>query len=129
MCLLTACGSRADVRTEEEAERSDILIVYFSRYGNTEYSDDVDATTSASIVADGNGRYGTTEYVAELIRQTVGGDIHRIETAAPYTADFEELREVNHEEMQQDFLPELKESHLEFDDLGSREDVTFSIAQ
>lgn len=162
MCLLTACGSGANVRTEEEAERSDsetaadapvstgqaelsekentledsqdaielsgeenfqgtaetsedsnILIVYFSRYGNTEYPDDVDATTSASIVADGNGRYGTTEYVAELIRRTVGGDIHRIETAVPYTADFEELREVNHEEMQQDFLPELKESHLD----------------
>lgn len=42
--------------------------VYFSRYGNTEYPDDVDATTSASIVADGTGRYGTTEYIANMIQ-------------------------------------------------------------
>lgn len=94
-------------------EKGNILIVYFSRYGNTEYPDDVDATTSASIVADGNVRYGTTEYVANLIQQTVGGDVHRIETVTPYTADFDELRDVNHEEMQQGFLPELKESTLD----------------
>lgn len=33
-----------------------------------------EASTSASIV-DSDGRYGTTEYVANLIRQTDGGDI------------------------------------------------------
>ncbi len=97
----------------ENLSDSNILIVYFSRYGNTEYSDNVDATTSASIVADGNERYGTTEYVANLIQQNVGGDIHLIETVTPYTADFDELRDVNHEEMQQNVLPELKESNLD----------------
>lgn len=97
----------------ENLSDSNILIVYFSRYGNTEYSDNVDATTSASIVADGNERYGTTEYIANLIQQNVGGDIHLIETVTPYTADFDELRDVNHEEMQQNVLPELKESNLD----------------
>lgn len=97
----------------ENLSESNILIVYFLRYGNTEYSDNVDATTSASIVADGNERYGTTEYVANLIQQNVGGDIHLIETVTPYTADFDELRDVNHEEMQQNVLPELKESNLD----------------
>lgn len=94
-------------------ESSNILIVSFSRWGNTEYPDDVDATTSASIIEDGNGRYGTTEYVANLIQQTVGGDIYRIETVEPYTADFDELRNVNHDEMNRDYLPELKESNLD----------------
>ena len=92
---------------------SKILIAYFSRHGNTEYPDDVDATTSASIVVDEKGRHGTTEYVAELIQQSVGGDIHRIETVMPYTADFDKLREVNHDEMDRDYLPELKESGLD----------------
>lgn len=69
----------------EDIESGNILIAYFSRYGNTEYSDDVDATTAASIVADKTGRYGTTEYVANMIQQAVGGDIHRIETVTPYT--------------------------------------------
>ena len=106
-------GEKSSHESVEVSESSNILIVYFSRYGNTEYPDDVDATTSASIVADGNGRYGTTEYVASLISQMAGGDIHRIETVMPYTADFDELRDVNHEEMQQGFLPELKESSLD----------------
>lgn len=97
----------------DSTDGSNILIVYFSRYGNTEYSDDVDATTSASIVADGTGRYGTTEYVANMIQQAVGGDVHGTETVTPYTEDFDELRDVNHEEMDQDVLPELKISNLD----------------
>lgn len=89
-----------------------ILIAYFSRWGNTEYPDNVDASTSASIVIDGE-RLGTTEYVARMIQETVGGDIHLIETVTPYTADFDELRDVNHNEMSNNTLPELKESNLD----------------
>lgn len=100
-------------QSADSTDGSNILIVYFSRYGNTEYPDDVDATTSASIVADGTGRYGTTEYVANMIQQAVGGDVHRIETVAPYTEDFDELRDVNHDEMDQNVLPELKISNLD----------------
>lgn len=101
----------AEASAEENS--SNILIAYFSRWGNTEYPDDVDATTSASIVADENGRYGTTEYVANLIWQTVGGDIHLIETVTPYTEDFDELRDVNHSEMADGYLPDLVESNLD----------------
>lgn len=101
------------IEAPAEENSSNILIVYFSRWGNTEYPDDVDATTSASIVVDENGRYGTTEYVANLIQQTVGGDIHLIETVTPYTEDFDELRDVNHSEMAEDYLPALVESNLD----------------
>lgn len=67
-------------KPEQSAENeSNILIVYFSRWGNTEYPDDVDATTSASIVAD-EENYGTTEYMARMIRENVGGDLHLIQT-------------------------------------------------
>lgn len=99
---------------------SKILIVYFSRYGNTEYPDDVDATTSASIVVEETERYGTTEYVANMIQQAIGGDVHRIETVTSYTEDFHELRDVNHEEMDQNLLPELKISNL---DIGAYDTV------
>lgn len=93
-------------------DNDSILIAYFSRYGNTNYPDDTDASTSASIVID-NGRYGTTEYVSRMIQQTIGGDVHLIETVTPYTADFGELRDVNHNEMRQNILPELKDSDLD----------------
>lgn len=100
-------------RTESGPSANNTLIVYFSRWGNTEYPSDVDATTSASIVMNGDLRYGTTEYVANMIAENVGGDLHRIETVIPYTADFDELRDVNHAEMQQGVLPELKESNMD----------------
>ena len=99
--------------TESEQSANNTLIVYFSRWGNTEYPSDVDAITSASIVVDNNSRYGTTEYVANMIAENVGGDLHRIETVTPYTADFDELRDVNHDEMSRNYLPELKESNLD----------------
>lgn len=104
-----------DSVSKEENTRN-VLIVYFSRYGNTAYPANVDATSSASIVEDEKGRYGTTEYIADMVQQIVGGKIHRIETVDNYTADFEELRDVNHKEMQQNYLPELKESNLNMSD-------------
>lgn len=97
----------------EATESSRVLITYFSRWGNTEYPADVDATTSASIVADGEQQYGTTEYVARMIQEQTGGEIHLIETAEPYSADFQEVVDDNHAEMNQDALPELKDSALD----------------
>lgn len=97
---------------EVSTEENNILIVYFSRWGNTEYPDDVDATTSASIVADGEN-YGTTEYVARMIQENVGGDLHLIQTQEPYPTDFDELWDLNHSEMAEDYLPALVESDLD----------------
>lgn len=138
-CLLlvfsTGCSSGADENTEKGAEQyqisgealdsrtessdiehtekkaENILITYFSRWGNTKYPEDVDATTSASIVVD-EGNYGTTEYVARLIQENVGGDLHLIQTQEPYPLDFDELRDLNHSEMADGYLPALVESNL-----------------
>lgn len=105
--------SAAAETSAEATESSRVLITYFSRWGNTEYPADVDATTSASIVADGEQQYGTTEYVARMIQEQTGGEIHLIETAEPYSADFQEVVDDNHAEMNQDALPELKDSALD----------------
>lgn len=99
--------------SEKTAVGSRVLIAYFSRWGNTEYPADVDATTSASIVIDGEQQYGTTEYVARMIQEQTGGELHRIETVEPYSADFQEVVDDNHAEMDQDVLPELKDSALD----------------
>ena len=50
------------------------LIAYFSLWGNVDYPDGVDATTSASIVIS-NSRFGTTEYVAWMIQEETGGEL------------------------------------------------------
>lgn len=105
--------SAAAETSAEATESSRVLITYFSRWGNTEYPADVDATTSASIVADGEQQYGTTEYVARMIQEQTGGEVYLIETAEPYSADFQEVVDDNHAEMDQDALPELKDSALD----------------
>lgn len=61
-----------------------MLIAYFS------VPEDVDATDAiagASIVVRDGEKLGNTEYVAELIQETVGGDLFRIETVEEYDFD------------------------------------------
>lgn len=48
-----------------------------------------------------------------MIQKAVGGDLHRIGTVVPYTEDFDELKDVNHGEMDQNVLPESKGSDLD----------------
>lgn len=125
---MTACQSQEEPLTESSAPSSsenqptaetnssepaatdseNILITYFSLGRNAEYPDDIDASTSASLVLDGEEMVGTTEYVARLIQDNVGGDLHSITTVEPYSADFDMVVEQNHEEMNAGTLPELE---------------------
>lgn len=89
-----------------------VLIAYFSLWGNAEYPDNVDATSSASILA-GERRLGTTEHIARMIQRNVGGDLHPIRTRQPYPTDFQTVIDQNHREMQAGFLPELLEDNLD----------------
>lgn len=106
-------SQKTETNQSEGTKQSNVLIAYFSRFGNTDYPDDIDASTSASVVLDGNERYGTTEYIAGIIKQSVGGALHLIETKEFYSGDFDEVREKNHDEMEENYLPPLKESDLD----------------
>lgn len=117
---LTGCQWNQEEKKEtnmqdEEMKRQDgkTLIVYFSRYGNTDYSEDIDTDTSASVVVDQNQRYGTTEYMAKMIQEELTADIHFIKTKQSYTKDFNELRKINHDELDSGYLPELVNSDLD----------------
>lgn len=103
-------------RQADSTEQGSTLIAYFSLYGNVDYPKDIDASTSASVVQDGDERYGTTEYIAAMIKDSVGGEIHRIEVQKPYPDDFDKVTEQNHQEMESDYLPPLKDSSLDMTD-------------
>ena len=81
-------GSREQPQNTDENE-SNILIAYFTWADNTVVEDpssvDVDATTSASVLAPGN-----TAKLASWIRQEVGGDLHSIVVEEPYSSDYDE---------------------------------------
>ena len=105
-------GSADDDLGDEDStaisENSKTLIAYFSRWGNTPYPADVDASTGASIQIRNGVRQGTTQIIAGYIQSAVGGDIHLIETETAYPIDFDVVRELNHSEMASNYLPPLK---------------------
>ena len=67
----------------DENESSNILVAYFTWADNTVVADpssvDVDAATSASVLAPGNAAK-----LASWIQQEVGGDLHSIMVEEPY---------------------------------------------
>lgn len=109
----TSDDSRSRAGRSENQHNDHILIAYFSLGENTEQPDSIDASTSASILVNNGDQYGTTEYVANLIQQEIGGDIHAIQTKEAYPSDFDTVVSQNHDEANQGILPELSESDLD----------------
>ena len=106
LCTSKEVMIKANEDTPPAASKS--LTVYFSLVGNVDYSSDVDATTSASVVVNNNGNLtGTTETVAKMIQSAAGGDIAEIQTASKYSTDFNEVVDKNHEEINAGTIPEL----------------------
>lgn len=131
----TACGSQnesgevvasvtenpsGNTETHEEMQDTEvagnILIAYFSRVGNTDFPDDVDAVSSASLNLRNSELTGNTELIAQMIQQETGGELFRIETEKKYPADYEELVDYGRNEPEEDSRPVLV-SHVE--DMGS----------
>lgn len=83
---------------EETPQTEHILIAYFSLWDNAPWGEYTDADTSASVVVDAQGAVGTNAYVARMIQGEVGGDLHAIIAAEPYPADFDQVRDINHQE-------------------------------
>ena len=73
------------------------LILYYSRKGQNYFSG------SIRDVAKGN-----TEYVAEFIRDSVGGDLFEIDTVEPYPIDYMQCTEVAKDELRSKKRPALK---------------------
>ena len=91
-------GSNEDNNNQEPETPGNgkTLIAYFSRWGNTNYPDNVDASTGASIIINNGERVGTTEQIARYIQSVTKGDIHLIRTSSVYPTDFNNVRDQNH---------------------------------
>ena len=94
-----------------ETGNSNILIAYFTWADNTVVEDpssvDVDATTSASVLAPGN-----TAKLASWIQQEVGGDLHSIVVEEPYSSDYDECLDRAADEKAENARPALA-SHVD----------------
>lgn len=91
---------------------SNILISYFSRVENTDFPDDIDTVTSASLLKDGGKLYGNTQYVATMIQQHTGGDLFLIQTEEKYPSVYEQIDAQGGEEHRNGVRPKL-EGHVD----------------
>lgn len=126
VCLLSACQSNDNVSKVNEQQSvsvpnetisSDgkILIAYFTWADNTHVDDpssvDVDASTSASVLALGN-----TEKVVHFIQEQVGGDMFSIIVDEPYSSDYDECLDRASDELAQQARPTIVDTVKNMDE-------------
>ena len=95
----------------EEAE-SNILIAYFSRVGNMDFDENIDAVTSASVNMGGSNVSGNAQLLAEMAQEVTGGELFFIETVEKYPAEYRGTTDQAKTEQNDDARPELS-SHVE----------------
>ena len=97
--------------TGSTSSNTHVLIAYFTVPEDVKTSDN-DAIAGASIVVKDSEKMGNTEYVAELVQKTIGGDLFRIETKDAYPLEHDTLVDQAAEEQEKELRPELS-NHVE----------------
>lgn len=113
----TDISDNGDVKTyseqETETPQTNTLVLYFSRVGNTDFLDDVDAVSSASLLMDGDELKGNCQIVGEWIAEVTGADIAGILTEKHYPDSYDKTTDVALEEQRNNERPVLLELPIE----------------
>ncbi|MDO5476736.1 MAG: flavodoxin [Eubacteriales bacterium] len=105
----TADTTVAEASADEEgAPKSNTLVVYFSRVGNTDFPEGIDADSSASIRVGDSGLMGNAGQIAAWIAEEAGCETMEILTEEPYPADYNETVNQAKQEQNEGFRPLLK---------------------
>ncbi|WP_157777172.1 flavodoxin [Erysipelothrix larvae] len=112
--LLSACQTSQQTPSQKQDNiepntNTKILVLYFSM-PEDEANNTSDSNAQASIVVRNNTVYGNVESVANIIHETMGGDIIEIETNQTYPLDHEKLVEVVSQEKEAQARPELTQN-------------------
>ena len=100
-------ASQPDDSASTDEAGEGVLIAYFSRVGNTDFGDDTDSDSTASVVATSDGLQGNTEVIARMIKNDVGGELFLIETADTYPVSYDETIDVGQKEHSDNARPAL----------------------
>lgn len=104
-----------EITSNQTEKDQKILVAYFSRVGNTDFPSDVDTSSSASVIVDGDTLVGSTEYIANVIVEQTGGDKFLIETQTKYSAYYDELVDQQQGERNKNARPALASHVKDFD--------------
>lgn len=85
-----------------------IVTAYFTRVGNTDFDDDVDAVSGASLLLDENRELmGNSQAIALMIQDAIGGELVPINTEKKYPSAYSDTISVASEELKRQDLPGL----------------------
>lgn len=107
LAALTLAAFAPCSMAEPTPEAGKVLIVYFSRVGNTDFSTVTDTDTHASVIAANDGIRGNTEVIARMIQNAVGGDLHLIKTEKIYPTAYRATTDEGQKEARANVRPPL----------------------
>ena len=133
----TSSGPSTSVDEQDQEEKSEVvpdeeksadqahadnksIVVYFSRVGNTDFPDGVDASSSASIQIDDGATKGNAQMIAEWIAEEAGCDTQEILVKDSYPVDYDETVDQARDEQSEGTKPALK---TEFGNMGGYDTV------
>lgn len=118
---LTACGNtenstsdKAETQKTENTGNSEAkasgkaVSVYFSRVGNTDFPDDIDAVTRATLNRQNGGLKGNAQLIAEWAADEAGCETFEIVTEESYPADYDKTVDIANDEQAAGKRPALK---------------------
>lgn len=101
------------IKGEQVKTDQKILTVYFTRVGNSNFEEDIDAVSSASLLKDGETLYGNSQVLAQMVQNIVGGDLYAIETKEKYPSGYGDTTGVAKEELDENARPELTSQKID----------------
>lgn len=122
VCLafsLSACGNAQNSTSNQTEQKATVssntakagekaISVYFSRVGNTEFPDDVDAISSATLNRKNGELKGNAQLIAEWAADEAGCETFEIVTEESYPSDYDQTVDFAKEEQTQNKRPALK---------------------
>lgn len=99
-----------DVPDDDPAKGGKALVAYFTFAENIGDTSDmtVDAIASASLGTSSGNTMGNLPYMAQIIQETTGADVHHIQVEQPYNRDYNVMRTRAYEELDNNILPALQ---------------------
>ena len=95
-----------------EAQQSGALVVYFSRVGNTDFPNDIDAVYSATLSRSNGELKGNAQLMAEWMADEAGAELFAIQAENAYPIDYRETTDVAKQEQNANARPTLK-THID----------------
>ena len=108
-------GGQNSGNAAEQAQGSNVLIVYFSQPETDEPDSMTEEEENSTVVINGQV-LGNTQYMAYVIQETTGGDIFRIEPEVPYPTDHDTLVDLAAEEQDNNARPAISGRIENFDE-------------